>query len=131
MVTYSVATNTLVGAMFMACVVPGIKLACVLGGATWWRARKFNYPRQPKASLAERLRTFRDSLWGLLLIVIVMGGIYTGLFTPTEVAAMNAVYAFIIAVFVYKDMRLKDVQRVLLNSAKALITNPPKAGRPI
>ena len=117
MVMYSVATNTSVGAMFMAGVVPGIALACVLGGVTWWRARKFNYPRQPKASLTKRLRTFKDSLWGLLLIVIVMGGIYAGLFTPTEAAAMSAVYAFIIAVFVYKDMRLKDVPRVLLNSA--------------
>ena len=117
MVMYSVATNTSVGAMFMAGVVPGIALAGVLGGVTWWRARKFDYPRQPKASLAERLRTFKDSLWGLLLIVIVMGGIYAGLFTPTEAAAMSAVYAFVIAVFVYKDMRLKDVPRVLLTSA--------------
>ncbi|WP_295428648.1 TRAP transporter large permease [uncultured Thiodictyon sp.] len=117
MVMYSVATNTSVGAMFMAGVVPGIALAGVLGGVTWWRARKFNYPRQPKASLAERLRTFKDSLWGLLLIVIVMGGIYAGLFTPTEAAAMSAVYAFVIAVFVYKDLRLTDVPRVLLNSA--------------
>ncbi|AUB80216.1 TRAP transporter large permease [Candidatus Thiodictyon syntrophicum] len=117
MVMYSVATNTSVGAMFMAGVVPGIVLAGVLGGVTWWRARKFNYPRQPKASLGERLRTFKDSLWGLLLIVIVMGGIYAGLFTPTEAAAMSAVYAFVIAVFVYKDLRLTDVPRVLLNSA--------------
>jgi C4-dicarboxylate transporter DctM subunit len=117
MVMYSVATNTSVGAMFMAGVVPGIALACVLGGVTWWRARKFDYPRQPKASLAERFRTFRDSVWGLLLIVIVMGGIYAGLFTPTEAAAMSAVYAFIVAVFIYKDMSLKDVPRVLLNSA--------------
>ena len=117
MVMYSVATNTSVGAMFMAGVVPGIALACVLGGVTWWRARKFDYPRQPKANLAERFRTFRESVWGLLLILIVMGGIYAGLFTPTEAAAMSAVYAFIVAVFIYKDMSLKDVPRVLLNSA--------------
>ena len=117
MVMYSVATNTSVGAMFMAGVVPGIALACVLGGVTWWRARKFNYPRQPKASVRERLRTFRESIWGLLLILIVMGGIYAGLFTPTEAAAMSAVYAFVVAVFIYKDMSLKDVPRVLLNSA--------------
>ena len=117
MVMYSVATNTSVGALFMAGVIPGIGLAIVLGGVAWWRAKKFNYPRQPKASIAERFRTFRESIWGLLLIVVVMGGIYTGLFTPTEAAAMSAVYAFIIAVFVYKDMRLKDVPKVLLSSA--------------
>ena len=97
MVMYSVATNTSVGALFMAGVVPGIVLACMLGGVTWWRARKFDYPRQPKASARERLRTFRESIWGLLLIVVVMGGIYTGVFTPTEAAAMSAVYAFVVA----------------------------------
>ncbi len=117
MVMYSVATNTSVGALFMAGVVPGIALACVLGGVTWYRARKFNYPRLPKASWPQRWVAFKTSAWGLLLIVIVMGGIYTGMFTPTEAAAMSAVYAFFVAVFVYKDMKLKDVPRVLLNSA--------------
>jgi C4-dicarboxylate transporter DctM subunit len=117
MVMYSVATNTSVGALFMAGVIPGLALAGVLGGVTWYRARKFNYPRQPKASWGERWVSFRKSVWGLLLIVVVMGGIYSGIFTPTEAAAMSAVYAFIVAVFIYKDMGLKDVPKVLLNSA--------------
>ncbi len=117
MVMYSVATNTSVGALFMAGVIPGLALAGVLGGVTWYRARKFNYPRQPKASWATRLKALRESIWGLFLIVVVMGGIYSGIFTPTEAAAMSAVYAFIVAVFVYKDMGLKDVPKVLLNSA--------------
>ena len=117
MVMYSVATNTSVGALFMAGVVPGIALALTLGGVTWYRAKKFNYPRQPKATWGERWTAFRASVWGLLLIIVVMGGIYTGIFTPTEAAAMSAVYAFICAVFIYGDMGLKDVPRVLLNSA--------------
>ncbi len=117
MVMYSVATNTSVGALFMAGVIPGLALAATLGGVTWYRARKFNYPRQPKASWGERWQSFRKSVWGLLLIVVVMGGIYTGIFTPTEAAAMSAVYAFFVAVFIYKDMGLKDVPKVLLNSA--------------
>ncbi len=117
MVMYAVATNTSIGALFMAGVVPGLALAATLGGVTWWRARKFDYPRLPKATLAQRLKAFKDSAWGLFLIVVVMGGIYTGMFTPTEAAAMSAVYAFIVAVFVYKDMGLKDVPKVLLNSA--------------
>ena len=70
MVMYSVATNTSVGALFMAGVVPGLALAATLGGVTWWRARRFGYPRLPKASWSERWRTFRASIWGLLLIVI-------------------------------------------------------------
>ncbi len=117
MVMYSVATNTSVGALFMAGVIPGLALAATLGGVTWYRARKFDYPRQPKASWGERWKSFRASVWGLLLIVVVMGGIYTGVFTPTEAAAMSAVYAFFVAVFIYKDMGLKDVPKVLLNSA--------------
>jgi C4-dicarboxylate transporter DctM subunit len=117
MVMYSVSTNTSLGAMFIAGVIPGIALATMLGGTTWYRARKNNYPRQPRASWAERWAAFRKSVWGLLLIVVVMGGIYSGLFTPTEAAAMAAVYAFFIAVFVYKDLTIRDVPRVLLQSA--------------
>lgn len=117
MVMYSVATNTSVGALFMAGVIPGIVLASILAGVTWYRAKKFNYPRLAKATWGERWQAFRRSVWGLLLIVIVMGGIYSGIFTPTEAAAISAVYAFIVAVFVYKDMGLKDVPKVLLNSA--------------
>jgi C4-dicarboxylate transporter, DctM subunit len=117
MVMYSVATNTSVGALFMAGVLPGLALAATLGGVTWYRAKKFNYPRQPKATWGERWQAFRKSVWGLLLIVVVMGGIYTGIFTPTEAAAMSAVYAFICAVFIYRDLGMKDVPKVLLNSA--------------
>ena len=117
MVMYSVATNTSVGALFMAGVIPGLALAATLGGVTYWRARKFNYPRLPKATWGERWTAFRASAWGLFLIIVVMGGIYLGVFTPTEAAAMSAVYAFFVAVFVYKDMGLKDVPKVLLNSA--------------
>jgi C4-dicarboxylate transporter, DctM subunit len=117
MVMYSVSTNTSVGQLFIAGVVPGALLATMLGLTTWYRARKNDYPRQAKASWGERLAAFRKSVWGLLLIVVVMGGIYTGLFTPTEAAAMAAVYSFFIAVFVYRDLTLKDVPRVLLQSA--------------
>ncbi len=117
MVMYSVSTNTSVGKLFMAGVIPGLMLATMLGVTTWMLAKKHDYPRMKKASWSERLTAFRKSVWGLLLIVIVMGGIYTGVFTPTEAAAMSAVYAFVIAVFVYKDMGLKQVPKVLLDSA--------------
>src|SRR6266705_6834442 len=70
-----------------------------------------------KATWGQTLRAFRESFWGLLLVVVVIGGIYTGLFTPTEAAAMSAVYAFLVAVFVYRDLRLTEVPRVLLASA--------------
>ncbi|WP_395007843.1 TRAP transporter large permease [Undibacterium sp.] len=117
MVMYSVSTNTSVGQLFMAGVIPGLMLAFFLGLTTWYLARKHNYPRMAKATWGERFVALRKSAWGLLLIVIVMGGIYSGMFTPTEAAAVSAVYAFIVAVFVYKDMSLKQVPKVLIDSA--------------
>ena len=117
MVIYAVATNSSVGALFMAGVIPGLMLATLLGSVTWYRARKNNYPRLPKATTKQRLLAFKESAWGLLLIVIVLGGIYSGMFTPTEAAAMSAVYAFFVAVFVYKDMPLKNIPKVLRDSA--------------
>jgi C4-dicarboxylate transporter DctM subunit len=106
-----------VGQLFMAGVVPGLMLATMLGGTTWYRAWKNDYPRLPKATWGEAAKAFMDSIWGLSLIIIVLGGIYGGIFTPTEAAAVSAVYAFVIAVFVYKDMTLRDVPKVLLGSA--------------
>ncbi len=131
LVLYSVATSGMsaigpdghpvssasIGQLFIAGIVPGLCLATILGGVTFYQAYKQDLPRMPKASWAERGRAFLDSFWGLFLIVIVIGGIYAGLFTPTEAAAMAAVYAFVVAVFVYKDLTLKDVPGVLLNSA--------------
>ncbi|MEP7205949.1 MAG: TRAP transporter large permease subunit [Casimicrobiaceae bacterium] len=117
MIIYAVSTNTSIGALFMAGVVPGLVLALFLGLTTFYIARKHNYPRQPKATWGERFTALRESFWGVLLIFIVMGGIYSGVFTPTEAAAVAAVYAFVVAVFVYKDMRLRDVGKVLLSSA--------------
>ncbi|MEO6023562.1 MAG: TRAP transporter large permease subunit, partial [Burkholderiales bacterium] len=117
MVMYAVSTNTSLGKLFMAGVIPGIVLATMLGITTWYRARKNNYPRLSKASWHERGVALRQSFWGLLLIVVVIGGIYSGIFTPTEAAAMSAVYAFIIAVFVYRDLSFKQIPKVLLDSA--------------
>jgi C4-dicarboxylate transporter DctM subunit len=117
MVMYAVATNTSVGQLFIAGVIPGICLAICLAVVTWYIAWKNGYPRMQFAGFPRILSTFRESIWGLMLIIIVIGGIYAGMFTPTEAAAMSAVYAFVVSVFVYKDMKLKQVPKVLLDSA--------------
>jgi C4-dicarboxylate transporter, DctM subunit len=117
LVLYGVSTNTSIGALFMAGVVPGLTLASALALLTWLSAWRNGYPRLKRARWGERWRAFRDSVWGLLLIAIVLGGIYSGVFTPTEAAAVAATYAFVIAVFVYKDMPLARVPRVLLDAA--------------
>jgi C4-dicarboxylate transporter DctM subunit len=106
-----------VGQLFVAGLVPGLMLATMLGITTFYRAWRNDYPRMPRASWGECLRAFRESFWGLFLIVLVLGGIYAGLFTPTEAAAVAAVYAFLIAVFVYKELKLSEVPRVLLKAA--------------
>jgi len=117
MVMYAVSTNSSIGALFMAGVMPGLVLTAMLMFTTWYRARSKGYPKEKRANWGERWTAFRESIWGLALIIVVMGGIYSGIFTPTEAAAMSAVYAFFVAVFVYKDLKLKDVPKTLLASA--------------
>ncbi|MGA0583788.1 MAG: TRAP transporter large permease [Castellaniella sp.] len=121
MVVYGAVTETSVGALFMAGVVPGLLLGLVLMVAIYIVARMRNMPRQPRASLGEVVSAGRDSVWGLLLIVIILGGIYGGVFTPTEAAAVAAVYAFAIAVFVYRDIGMRQVPEVLIDAAKVTI----------
>jgi C4-dicarboxylate transporter DctM subunit len=121
MVVYAAATETSVGRLFMAGVIPGALLGLCLMVAIDIAARIKKLPRQPRAPLRERLRLFWNALWGLLLIFIVMGGIYGGVFTPTEAAAVAAVYAFFAAVVVYRDLHIKDVPRVLLDSGRVSV----------
>jgi C4-dicarboxylate transporter DctM subunit len=116
-VIYAVATNTSIGALFVAGLLPGILLTLMLCTVTWWIAKKNDYARMERQNWAQRWRAFRRSVWGLMLVVIIIGGIYSGIFTATEAAAMAAVYSFFVSVFVYKDLKLGDVPKVLLNSA--------------
>ena len=121
MVVYGAATETSVGKLFMAGVIPGIVLGLMLMAAIYVRARIVNLPRQPRASVREVLVAGRESIWGLLLLVIILGGIYGGIFTPTEAAAVAAVYAFFIAVFVYRDIGIRHVPNVLVDAAKVTV----------
>ena len=116
-VIYAISTGTSIGALFVAGLFPGMLLTAMLCGTTWFLAKKNGYPRMKKANWLQKWQAFRESVWGLALVVIIIGGIYTGIFTATEAAAMSAVYAFIISVFVYKDMPLSKTPQVLLTSA--------------
>jgi len=131
MVLYSVATSGMavkgpagdrvyaasVDDLFMAGVVPGMVLAVLMGLTTVGIAWRKNFPVSERQPASERSTAFLDCIWGLALVVIVMGGIYGGIFTPTEAAAVSAVYAFVVAVYIYRDLRLDEVPRVLLASA--------------
>ena len=116
-VIYAISTNTSIGALFVAGLFPGMLLTVMLCTVTWFIAKRRKYPRMVKSNWSQRWTAFRKSVWGLMLVVIIVGGIYTGVFTATEAAAMAAMYAFFISLYVYKDLTLKDVPRVLLASA--------------
>lgn len=104
MVVYAAATEVSVGRMFLAGVIPGLIAGVMLMLGIYVMARYKNLPSQEWAGWREILVSGRDAIWGLLLIIIILGGIYGGIFTPTEAAAVAAVYAFLISNFVYRDM---------------------------
>ena len=121
MVVYAAATEQSVGKLFMAGVIPGVMLGLVLMIAIYIVARIKKLPALPRASFREWLRSAREAFWGLLLMVIILGGIYSGMFTPTEAAAVAAVYAGFVALFVYKDLKIRECPKVLLESGKLTI----------
>ena len=121
MVVYAAATEQSVGQLFMAGVIPGILLGLMLMGAIYFSARKFKIPVQKRASVPELLVATRDASWGLGLIFVVMGGIYGGIFTATEAAAVAAVYAFIVALFIHKDMRWAQIPHVFADAGKVTV----------
>jgi C4-dicarboxylate transporter DctM subunit len=104
MVVYAAATNVSVGRMFLAGVIPGILAGLMLMIAIYVIARRRDLPAEDWKGFGELMNGGKEAGWGLFLIVIIIGGIYGGVFTPTEAAAVAAVYAFFIALFVYRDM---------------------------
>ncbi len=121
MVVYAAATETSVGKLFIAGVIPGILLGLALMVVIYIVARVKKLPAQPRVTLRQWLHTAQRAFWGLMLLVIILGGIYSGMFTPTEAAAVAAVYSAFIALFVYKDMSFKDCPKVLLESGRLSI----------
>lgn len=118
MVVYAAATESSLGKLFVAGFIPGLLLGLMLMVAIWVAAVKLDLPRMPRKSFREIVVTAREAFWGLLLIFIILGGIYGGAFTPTEASAVAAVYAFVAAVWIYRDIGLKDVPKVLLDAGK-------------
>jgi C4-dicarboxylate transporter DctM subunit len=104
MVVYAAATDVSVGRMFLAGVIPGLIAGLMLMAGIYVAAKVRGLPSNPWAGWREVFASAWDAIWGLLLIVIILGGIYGGIFTPTEAAAVAAVYAFFIANFIYRDM---------------------------
>ncbi len=121
MVVYAAATEVSVGRMFLAGVIPGLIIGSMMMVAIYFTARVKGYPSEPFKGIKYFIKTLTKASGGLFLVVIIMGGIYGGIFTPTEAAAVAAVYAFILGVFVYKDIRIKEIPIVIKDSAKTSI----------
>jgi C4-dicarboxylate transporter DctM subunit len=117
MIIYAVSTSESAGKLFMAGMLPGALLAALLMLVTYLTAKRRGYPTMPRATGREVWLSFRGAFSGLLLVVIVLGGIYGGIFTPTEAAAVSAVYAFVVAVWIDRGLRLRDVPKALVSAA--------------
>ncbi len=118
MIVYADAVEESVGKLFIAGILPGIMMGIFLLTATWLYAKRSGMPREPWHGFRYLARALLRAFWGLLLIIIVVGGIYGGVFTPTEAAAVAAVYSAFIALCVHRDMGLKHIPKVMLDSAK-------------
>ncbi len=118
LVVYGAVTETSIGDLFMAGLIPGLLLTACLMVATHIACRFGNTERSPWVGWRAVARAFRDASWGLLLVILVLGGIYGGVFTPTEAAAMAAVYACLVAVLVHRDLKPRDIYTVLLKSGR-------------
>ncbi|MDD4721494.1 MAG: TRAP transporter large permease [Acidaminococcaceae bacterium] len=116
MILYGAITDQSVGKLFMSGVVPGVMLTVMFIAVMVYRCR--NLPLESKAPIAERLTALKKSFWGLLLPLLVVGGIYTGAFTPTEAAAVGTVFSLFITFVVYKSLKLSDLPVILNDTIK-------------
>ena len=119
MVIYGVVSNTSIGFLFIAGIIPGLLMALCQSAVVFIMARYKDFPIEPKSTLKEAARTTFDALPALFLPLIMLGGIYSGAVTPTEAAAVAALFALLLALFWYRTLTLKAFYEVLVSSARA------------
>ena len=118
-IIYGMITGESIGDLFLSGIVPGLIFAFVLCIMVFTQSKKHGWKGDTKRASAKEIgKLFLDTVWGLLSPVIVLGGIYSGLFTPTEAAAVAVVYSLIVGIFVYKELRLKELKETLFSTAK-------------
>ena len=118
MIVYGVTAEQSIGKLFMAGIIPGIIIGVMMMLVTYIGARRLGFEKQAPKSWSFRLKKMYDASWALMTIIIVIGGIYGGIFTPTEAAAVAAVWAFFVSMFIYRDIKWKDIYSIALDSAK-------------
>ncbi len=117
MIIYGVMTGVSVGALFMGGVVPGVLVGISLMFVAWLIARRRGYRGERRYSWAERGAAFLDAFWALLMPIIILGGIYGGVFTPTEAAVVAVVYGLVAGLFVYRELRVAQLKSIFVNTA--------------
>lgn len=116
MLQIAVAMRTSVGAQFIAGFIPGILTASAMSVYVFWVSKKYNIPLEEKISFKKKLLVLKDSFWALMFPVIILGGIYSGLTTPTEAAVVSVFYVIIIELLVYKSIKVKDLYKIISGS---------------
>lgn len=121
-IIFGVTTNTSISNLFLAGIVPGVLMGVALLVVWTILARKMDVVPQPKSTWAQRKHAFIDSLWALMLPVIILGGLRTGLFTPTEAAVVAAVYSLVVSLFVYREVKFAELVKLLVDAARTTST---------
>ncbi|MBM4761419.1 TRAP transporter large permease [Bacillus sp. B15-48] len=119
MITYGVISGVSISTLFIAGIIPGILMILVLCLTIFFIAKKNNLPTAGRITMRELGKSFWDAILSLLMPIIVLGGIYGGIFTPTEAAAIACVYALIITMFVYKEIKIKDLSSIIVEAGKS------------
>lgn len=120
MILYAVIANVSVAKLFLNGFIPGVGMGIMLIGIALYQAKKRNYPTGAQLSIKNIVKTFKGAIWGLLTPIIILGGIFSGVFTPSEAAVIAVNYALIVSVFVYKDMNWRDIYDVICRSAMTM-----------
>ncbi|MBA1334167.1 MAG: TRAP-type transport system, large permease component, predicted N-acetylneuraminate transporter [Firmicutes bacterium] len=120
MILYAVIADQSVARLFLNGFIPGVVMGLVLIGIGIRQAYKRNYPKGAEFSLKNVWRTFKDAIWGILTPVIILGGIFSGYFTPSEAAVIAVNYSLILSLFIYRDMKLRDVFEIICRSAMTM-----------
>ncbi len=118
MIIFGVAGNVSITKLFLAGIVPGIMMGVAIGLTWWWLARRENVKPAPRVGMAERLRITANGIFALVLPVLILGGMKFGVFTPTEAAVVAAVYSFVVGMFIYRELRMRDLYRLVLSAGK-------------